>query len=151
MSLARSILPPLVAGALFGAGLAVGGMTDPARVRGFLDLFGDWDPTLAFVMGGAVIVMAVAWRLQARMARPLFGERFALPDRSDLDGKLMAGSALFGIGWGFAGLCPGPAVASLALAPLDALPFVAAMLVGMVLQSFWPARVRRAQAQGIRS
>lgn len=133
MNIARRVVPPLASGALFGAGLAVGGMTDPARVRGFLDLLGDWDPTLAFVMGGAVIVMAIAWRFQARMKRPLFGERFALPDRSDLDGKLIAGAALFGVGWGIAGLCPGPAVASLALAPLNALPFVAAMLVGMAI------------------
>jgi uncharacterized protein len=149
MSIARRILPPLASGALFGAGLAVGGMTDPARVRGFLDLFRNWDPTLAFVMGGAVLVMAIAWRFQARMARPLFGERFALPDRSDLDGKLIAGSALFGVGWGMAGLCPGPAVASLALAPSDALSFVAAMLVGMALHRIVPALSRRTQPRGI--
>jgi uncharacterized protein len=149
MSIARRIVPPLASGALFGAGLAVGGMTDPARVRGFLDLFGNWDPTLAFVMGGAVLVMAIAWRFQARMARPLFGERFALPDRSDLDGKLIAGSALFGVGWGIAGLCPGPAVASLALAPSNALPFVAAMLAGMALHRIVPARSRRTQPQEI--
>ena len=149
MSLARRILPPLISGSLFGAGLALGGMTDPARVRGFLDLFGAWDPTLAFVMSGAVIVMAVAWRFRARMATPLFGERFELPDRSDLDGKLIAGAALFGIGWGMAGLCPGPALASLALAPLDALPFAAAMLAGMALHRFFPAPRRRVQPQGI--
>lgn len=148
MNFARRILPPLVSGALFGAGLAVGGMTDPSRVRGFLDLFGNWDPTLAFVMGGAVIVMAIAWRFQSRMARPVFGERFALPDRTDLDGKLIAGSTLFGIGWGIAGLCPGPAVASLALAPLDALPFIAAMLVGMALHRVFPAPKSNAQPQG---
>lgn len=138
MSIARRFLPPLLSGALFGGGLSIGGMTDTARVRGFLDLFGAWDPTLAFVMGGAVIVMAIAWRLQARMARPLFGERFALPDRTDLDGKLVAGSALFGIGWGIAGLCPGPAVASLAQAPTAVLPFVAAMLVGMAAHRLIP-------------
>jgi uncharacterized protein len=149
MSMARRIVPPLISGALFGAGLAVGGMTDPERVRGFLDLFGSWDPTLAFVMGGAVVVMAIAWRLQARMKRPIFGERFALPDRSDIDTKLIAGSALFGIGWGIAGLCPGPAVASLGLAPADALPFVAAMLAGMALHRIVSARTRRAQPQGI--
>lgn len=149
MSIARRIIPPLVSGALFGGGLVVGGMTDPARVRGFLDLFGNWDPTLAFVMGGAVIVMAIAWRFQSRMARPIFGERFALPDRSDLDGKLIAGAALFGVGWGIAGLCPGPAVASLILAPLDALPFVAAMLAGMAMNHFVSARAQRVQKQGI--
>ena len=134
MSLVRKLLPPLASGFLFGMGLTVSGMTDPQRVRGFLDVFGDWDPTLAFVMGGAVLVMAVAWRIQARMARPVFGEKFSLPDRKDLDGRLIAGAILFGIGWGIAGLCPGPAVASLALSPASAVPFVVAMLAGMLLQ-----------------
>ena len=127
----RRILPPLLSGTLFGAGLALGGMTDPARVRGFLDLFGDWDPTLAFVMGGAVIVMAIAWRFQPRMAHPLFAEKFALPDRSDLTPKLIGGAALFGIGWGIAGLCPGPGLAALVIEPASAAIFVAAMLAGM--------------------
>ena len=136
MSLARKLLPPLVSGALFGAGLTLSGMTDPARVRGFLDLFGNWDPTLAFVMGGAVLVMAIAWRIRNRMIAPVFAERFSLPDRTDLDPRLIAGSVLFGIGWGIAGLCPGPAVASLALSPLTVLPFVLAMLAGMALQQF---------------
>ena len=149
MSLVWRILPPLVSGALFGAGLVVGGMTDPARVRGFLDLFGAWDPTLVFVMGGAVIVMALAWRLQSRMIRPLFGERFSLPDRGDLDHRLIAGAALFGIGWGIAGLCPGPAVASLARAPSAVLPFVIAMLAGMALHRLLRERPLRAQVQGI--
>ena len=134
MSLTRKLLPPVASGTLFGMGLTVSGMTDPQRVRGFLDLFGNWDPTLAFVMGGAVLVMAVAWRIQARMTKPLFGERFALPDRTDLDPRLIAGAGLFGIGWGIAGLCPGPAVASLVLSPVRAIPFVAAMLAGMLLQ-----------------
>lgn len=149
MSTVRRILPPLVSGALFGAGLAVGGMTDPARVRAFLDLFGAWDPTLAFVMGGAVIVMAIAWRFQVRMARPLFGESFALPNRNDLDGRLITGSILFGVGWGLAGLCPGPAVASIATSPLDALTFVAAMLAGMAIQRTFPGPNPGAQPQGI--
>ncbi|MEB3415910.1 DUF6691 family protein [Alteriqipengyuania sp. WL0013] len=127
----RRILPPLLSGTLFGAGLALGGMTDPARVRGFLDLFGDWDPTLAFVMGGAVIVMAIAWRFQPRMAHPLFAEKFALPDRSDLTPKLIGGAALFGIGWGIAGLCPGPGLAALVIEPASAAIFVVAMLAGM--------------------
>ena len=97
------------------------------------------DPTLAFVMGGAVLVMAVAWRIRARMAKPLFGEKFSLPDRGDLDPQLLVGSALFGIGWGIAGLCPGPAIASLALSPGAALPFVAAMFAGMAIHRVWPA------------
>lgn len=138
MSLARRVLPPLVSGMLFGAGLTLSGMTDPKRVRGFLDFFGNWDPTLAFVMGGAVIVMALAWRLRSRMAAPVFGEKFSMPDRTDIDPRLMIGSALFGIGWGIAGLCPGPAVASLALAPMHVLPFVAAMLVGMSVHRLIP-------------
>lgn len=149
MSLVTRILPPLVSGALFGAGLVIGGMTDPAKVRGFLDLFGAWDPTLAFVMGGAVIVMTVAWRLQSRMVRPLFGEGFSLPDQRDLDGRLIAGAALFGIGWGIAGLCPGPAVASLALAPSVVLPFVIAMLAGMAVHRLIPEPVLRIRIQGV--
>jgi uncharacterized membrane protein YedE/YeeE len=148
MSLARRLLPPVVSGTLFGAGLTLSGMTDPARVRGFLDVFGQWDPTLVFVMGGAVIVMAIAWRIQSRMKQPLFGETFSLPDRRDVDGRLIAGSALFGIGWGIAGLCPGPAVASLALSPLAVLPFVAAMLAGMALHNFLPAALVRPKPQG---
>jgi uncharacterized membrane protein YedE/YeeE len=136
MSLARKLIPPLVSGALFGAGLTLSGMTDPARVRGFLDLFGNWDPTLAFVMGGAVLVMALAWRIRNRMIAPVFAERFSLPDRTDLDARLITGSVLFGVGWGIAGLCPGPAVASLALSPLTVMPFVLAMLAGMAIQQF---------------
>lgn len=145
MSLTRKLLPPLVSGTLFGAGLTVSGMTDPARVRGFLDVFGAWDPTLVFVMGGAVLVMAVAWRIRRRMGAPIFAERFSLPDRNDLDARLITGSILFGIGWGIAGLCPGPAVASLALSPLSVLPFVLAMLAGMAAQQFTSVMPRRRQ------
>jgi hypothetical protein len=129
----RDILIPLVSGTIFGAGLTIGGMTDPARVRGFLDLFGDWDPTLAFVMGGAVLVMALAWVVQRKMQRPAFAEGFSLPDRNDLTPRLIGGSALFGIGWGIAGLCPGPGFAALAIAPASAAMFVAAMIAGMAL------------------
>lgn len=129
----RRLLPPLLSGTLFGAGLALGGMTDPARVRGFLDIFGNWDPTLAFVMGGAVLVMAIAWRIQGRMAHPLFAETFSLPDRSDLTVKLVSGAALFGIGWGTAGLCPGPGVAALVIDPAAAATFLVAMMAGMGL------------------
>lgn len=128
----RETLVPLISGTIFGAGLTIGGMTDPARVRGFLNLFGDWDPTLAFVMGGAVLVMALAWVVQRRMQRPAFADVFSLPDRNDLTGRLVGGSALFGIGWGIAGLCPGPGFAALAIAPASAAVFVAAMLAGML-------------------
>jgi uncharacterized membrane protein YedE/YeeE len=133
MSATGRLIPALAAGTLFGAGLTLSGMTDPQRVRGFLDLFGIWDPTLAFVMGGAVLVMAIAWRLRKHMGHPLFAEKFVLPGRSDLDARLISGSALFGIGWGLAGLCPGPAIASVALAPFAVLPFVVAMLAGMAI------------------
>jgi uncharacterized membrane protein YedE/YeeE len=129
----RKVLVPLASGTIFGGGLALGGMTDPARVRGFLDLLGAWDPTLAFVMGGAVLVMALAWALQRRMLRPVFAEDFALPATRDITARLIGGSALFGIGWGIAGLCPGPGFAALAIAPGSAAIFVGAMLVGMLL------------------
>lgn len=129
----RTSLTSLVSGTLFGAGLALGGMTDPARVRGFLDIFGDWDPTLGFVMGGAVIVMAVAWRLVPRMAVPLVADHFHLPTKSDLTPRLVGGAALFGVGWGIAGLCPGPGIAALVIEPAAAAIFVAAMLAGMAL------------------
>lgn len=131
--MSRITIPSLISGTLFGAGLALGGMTNPARVRGFLDIFGAWDPTLAFVMGGAVIVMAIAWRFVPRMAAPLLDERFHLPTRSDLTPRLIGGAALFGIGWGVAGLCPGPGIAALVIEPASAAIFVAAMFAGMAL------------------
>lgn len=123
----------LLSGAIFGFGLALSGMMNPGRVRGFLDLFGDWDPTLAFVMGGAMLVMAGGWFIQHRMAAPVAEEKFHLPATGHIDGRLLGGAALFGIGWGLAGLCPGPAVASLGTAFAPALIFVAAMLAGMAM------------------
>jgi uncharacterized membrane protein YedE/YeeE len=136
----RQLPLSLLAGLLFGAGLAVSGMADPMRVRGFLDLFGTWDPTLAFVMGGALLPMAVAWRFQKKMGTPLAADGFTLPTRRDLDPRLIAGAALFGIGWGIAGLCPGPAIADLALAPVPASIFIVAMVVGMLLNRLLPGQ-----------
>ena len=136
----RALFVALLSGLLFGAGLAVSGMADPARVRAFLDVIGPWDPTLAFVMGGAVLPMIVAWRIKARMDRPLVGSEFHVPSISKVDSKLIGGSALFGIGWGIAGLCPGPAIAGLAVRPLPAALFVAAMLVGMLVNRLTPFR-----------
>lgn len=130
----------LIAGLLFGAGLAVSGMMDPARVRGFLDLFGDWDPTLAFVMGGAMLPMAVAWRIRGRLSAPIAAPEFDLPATDQLDRQLAAGAVLFGAGWGISGLCPGPALANLAIAPTQALIFVAAMVVGMAIHRMAFAR-----------
>lgn len=129
----RNLVLALLSGALFGGGLAVSGMTSPARVRGFLDLFGAWDPTLMFVMGSALAVMAVAWRIKARMARPVLTEAFVMPTRRDLDARLVGGSVLFGIGWGMAGICPGPGFAMLALVPGDAVVFLAGLFVGMLV------------------
>lgn len=129
----RQAVIALISGIIFGAGLALSGMMDPLRVRGFLDIAGNWDPTLAFVMGGAVLVMAIAWAVQRGMARPLADSEFHLPGTSRIDGRLLGGAALFGIGWGIAGLCPGPAIASLAASPAPAAIFIAAMIAGMVL------------------
>jgi uncharacterized membrane protein YedE/YeeE len=123
----------LIAGVLFGAGLAVSGMIDPARVRGFLDLFGDWDPTLAFVMGGAVLPMVIAWWLKGRLQSPMAASNFDLPETAQLDRKLAAGAVLFGVGWGVSGLCPGPALANLVIAPTQAVIFVIAMVSGMAI------------------
>lgn len=128
----RSVVA-LISGGLFGVGLALSGMMNPARVRGFLDILGNWDPTLAFVMGGALVVMAIAWRVQARMHRPMVCEDFSLPGTKLIDVRLLGGSALFGIGWGLGGLCPGPAIASLAVNPSGVIIFVVAMIAGMAI------------------
>ncbi len=119
------------AGGLFGTGLLLSGMTDTRKVQGWLDLFGDWDPTLAFVMGGAIVPMALAWQL-TRGRAPILGGRF--PTRPDpvIDRNLVIGSVLFGFGWGLAGLCPGPAIASLTYGGWGGLVFLVAMLAGMV-------------------
>lgn len=123
----------LLSGTLFGIGLAVAGMMDPSRVRGFLDIFGAWDPTLAFVMMGALLVMALAWVVQRRMQKPLACEEFHLPGTKLIDARLVGGAAIFGIGWGLGGLCPGPAIASLGVNPAPAAVFVASMAAGMLL------------------
>ena len=124
----------LAAGMLFGMGLLLGGMTDPSKVIGFLDLAGRWDPSLAFVMGGALCVTFPTFQLLRSRSRPLLGERFYLPTRNDLDGTLIGGAVLFGIGWGIAGLCPGPAIANLAFGSPEVLGFVGAMIAGMWLR-----------------
>lgn len=118
----------LVAGTLFGAGLVVGGMTSPDKVRGFLDFAGAWDPTLMFVMGGAVLVHAVSYWLVKRRASPVLAEAFQIPTRKDIDAKLLLGAAIFGLGWGLGGYCPGPAIASLSVGGSSVAAFVAAML-----------------------
>jgi hypothetical protein len=123
-------------GALFGVGLLISGMTQPAKVIGFLDVTRAWDPSLAFVMGGAVMVYALLFRLtRSRRSGPWFDVKFHLPTRSDIDISLVAGAAIFGIGWGLGGLCPGPGLVAAAGGSTAALAFVGAMLAGMLLQN----------------
>ncbi|EIE50502.1 hypothetical protein AL036_04090 [Salipiger aestuarii] len=122
-----------LAGGLFGAGLLVSGMTDAAKVQGWLDVFGAWDPTLAFVMGGAIVPMAIAWRIAARRRAAMLGSALPPKPSTEVDRKLVIGSVLFGVGWGLAGLCPGPSIALLGLGAPGVYIFVAAMLTGMIL------------------
>lgn len=127
------------AGVLFAAGLAVAGMTQPAKVVNFLDVTGSWDPSLAFVMGGALIVYGVALKGITRRDAPIFGGRFLIPTRSDLTPRLFVGAALFGIGWGLSGFCPGPAITALGSGMKNALIFLPAMAAGMALFHGWDA------------
>lgn len=125
------ILLALLSGGLFGAGLFISGMTDTTKVQGWLDVFGQWDPTLAFVMGGAMIPMAIAWRLTIGR-RPVVGGEFPKAPRADIDNRLVIGSVLFGVGWGLAGLCPGPAMASLSYGGWGGALFLVSMAAGML-------------------
>lgn len=120
----------LISGVLFGVGLAVSGMINPAKVLNFLDLFGTWDPSLAFVMAGAIGVTLPGYWLVGKRLTPVADTQFHLPQKSEIDRPLMAGAALFGIGWGIAGLCPGPALSALPIDPVNAGIFVGAMVVG---------------------
>lgn len=129
----------LIAGLVFGLGLSLGGMTQPAVVLGFLDLFGAWDPRLMFVMGGAVLTTAIGYRLVFRRDRPLFESDFQLPAARRFDARLIVGSALFGTGWGIAGYCPGPALASLGGGAPSLLVLVATMVAGWWLAAKIPA------------
>lgn len=119
-------------GLVFGIGLVVSGMSDPAKVLNFLDLAGEWDPSLAFVMGGAVAVSFVGYRLAWQRERPVLEDEFELPKTTGIDPRLVGGAALFGIGWGIGGFCPGPALTSVPLAAAGTLVFVPAMLLGML-------------------
>lgn len=127
------LLAALSSGAVFGLGLAMSGMMDPARVQGFLDIFGAWDPTLVFVMAGAVLVAFAGVALSKRRARPVLDARFNMPTSRVIDRRLIAGSAIFGAGWGLAGFCPGPALAGLSLGLVPVAVFVVAMLAGMIV------------------
>ena len=136
----RTFLPGLIVGLVFGAGLALSDMINPARVLAFLDPLGDWDPTLALVMAGALIPSALGYVLVRRMKAPLMAEQFCIPANRVVERRLLAGAVLFGVGWGLVGFCPGPAIAALAFT-WQAWVFAAAMAAGMALH--WIVTLRR--------
>lgn len=141
----RHALPGLIVGVLFGAGLALSGMTNPARVLGFLDVAGRWDPTLIFVLGAALVPSALAYAFVRRMERPVMAEEFCIPQNRTVERQLLAGATLFGIGWGLVGLCPGPAIAGLAFGYWQTWLFAAALVAGMRLHRLY-ADVRDGRA-----
>ena len=136
----RTVIVALVSGLVFGAGLALAGMLNPSKVSGFLDIFGLWDPSLAFVMAGGIAVNAAGHFLFVRDRKPVFASDFHLPKISGVDRPLLVGSALFGIGWGMAGLCPGPVLSSLFLNPADMFIFVMIMAAGLKAGAVLKAR-----------
>lgn len=136
-----------LAGSLFGIGLWLSGMTDTLKVQGWLDIFGAWDPTLAFVMGGAIVPMALAWRFSTGR-QPALGGSFPPPAKPQFDAMLIGGSVLFGMGWALAGLCPGPALASISWGGFGGIVFLAAMITGMALTPLIRTRLDGNAAQG---
>ena len=130
----------LIAGTVFGAGLAASGMTNTAKVIGFLDLFGNWDADLAFVMGSAVITAMIGFKIVLKGIKPLFADIFTLPTSTEVDLKMLVGAGLFGVGWGLYGYCPGPAVASLVYLSPITFGFTGSMLVGMVIANYLSQR-----------
>lgn len=134
MTSVKGLASAVGTGAIFGVGLALSGMTKPAKVVGFLDVFGAWDASLAFVMIGAIAVHLVAYRIITRRRSPLFDQRFHLPTRTDLDARLVLGAAVFGVGWALAGFCPGPALVGAAGGSVAAIAFTLAMTVGIKLE-----------------
>ena len=130
----------LLSGLLFGAGLVVSGMHDPAKIIGFLDVFGAWDPSLLAVMAAALATTALGYRLAFRARAPLFDEKFHLPETTRIDRQLVLGAALFGAGWGLSGFCPGPAIVAAGLGGVEPYAFLAAMIAGMLLRRAVGAR-----------
>jgi uncharacterized protein len=145
----RSLVAAFVSGVLFAVGLAVSGMTKPSKVIGFLDVFGEWDASLAFVMMGAIAVHLAAGRLILRRRSPLFERSFHLPTRKDIDRRLVVGAAVFGVGWGLGGFCPGPALVTAASGAAAALVFVVGMIAGMKVEHTMTTRNRRGSVQGL--
>ena len=133
----------LVSGLIFGLGLIISGMADPAKVQNFLDPFGTWDPSLIFVMGGAIAITMPGFWLVIRRPHPFFDNVFHLPTYKTIDARLISGSAIFGVGWGFSGFCPGPAVTALPIAANGTLVFVVTMIIGMFLANYFGNLVDR--------
>ncbi len=142
----RRTIIALVTGILFGAGLTVSDMVNPARVIAFLDIFGAWDPALAFVMGGAIIPSAIAYLVSNKLRQPLLDNRFFIPENRIIDRQLIGGAAIFGAGWGLVGYCPGPAIAGLVFGDWQPVIFVVAMLAGMWLHRFLADLFQRQQS-----
>jgi uncharacterized membrane protein YedE/YeeE len=142
------MIASLFCGLIFGAGLLISGMVQPTKVLGFLDVFGAWDPSLAVVMGAALAVSVPGFMLVQRRARPLFAARSFWPTKMGIDRPLVVGSALFGIGWGLAGLCPGPALENLVTLSPGVVVFVLAMAAGMILHRLWQASPPKMQREG---
>ena len=140
--MARNLMA-LLAGLTFGLGLVISQMVNPAKVIAFLDLFGNWDPSLAFVMGASLIVTAIGYRLVWLRPRPVLAENFQVPGNRKVDAKLAIGAVLFGIGWGLVGLCPGPAIAALTIGGVPALGFLAAMAAGMLVFELFDRRAAK--------
>jgi uncharacterized membrane protein YedE/YeeE len=138
------IIAALASGLVFGWGLLISGMMQPAKVLGFLDIFGirngTWDPTLAFVMGAALVVTGIGFALTKRHGAPLFAPHSLWPTKTDIDTPLVTGAVMFGVGWGLVGLCPGPALENLATLSMPVIVFVVAMAAGMLLQDLWQNR-----------
>lgn len=143
-----AVFSAIIVGLLFGAGLALSDMLNPARVLGFLDIAGAWDPTLAFVMLGAILPTAAAFAMRPRLRRPLFGTEFFVPENRSTDVRLLTGASIFGAGWGLVGFCPGPAIAALSVGLWQPWLFVAAMLVGMAIERLIPGELLWRSAAG---
>jgi uncharacterized protein len=131
----KSNLVSFLCGIVFALGLGISGMTRPVKVIGFLDIAGEWDLSLAFVMLGAICMFFLAYRLSRRMRAPILAPHFSIPERTDLDAQLISGAAIFGAGWGLGGFCPGPAIASLASGAMPVVVFVASMAAGIYLHA----------------
>ena len=136
----------LLSGLLFGAGVTISGMVNPMKILNFLDISGPWDATLIFVMGAGLVVTLLGYQIIFRRGAPLFAASFRLPISQDIDAKLLGGAALFGLGWGISGFCPGPAVASVVFGRMESMTFVVAMAAGMIITKQIQIRMRTSEA-----